>query len=447
MNDKKIGIIGAGLTGLSAAFQLQIYGAEVSLFEKRSDPGGSIKSVKNNDWLVEYGPNSILLKDVTVLNFLKDLDLGDKLIEADPDAAKRYILKNGTLTATPSGLGNAFTTSLFSISSKLRVLGEPFVSKSNNPDETVAGFVQRRIGKEILDYAINPLVAGIFAGNPEKLSMRYAFPQMYEMEQEYGSLIAGSLAGFRKRKNIGRIKRRLISFPDGIQSLPRKIANSLTNTHFNHLVKAISRNRDQWFIHTTLGKYGPFDEIILNVPAYKMKEIIMPSESVNMGFFEEIAYPPVSIAALGFNKSNVEHPLDGFGFLVPELENRDILGTLFNSSLFPGRAPSGHVLLTTFVGGMRQPELAQLESELLFSLVQDELSDILGVKGDPVFREHIFWPQAIPQYHPGYDTILEKINDLENKLPGIHFAGNFRGGISVPDCIKNGLKLADTVSG
>jgi len=446
MINNKIGIIGSGITGLTTAYQLQTKGVSISLFEKRSDPGGAIKTVNSRDWQVEYGPNTILIKDAQILDFLKDLNLEKNIVEANPEAKKRYILKDGSLVATPSGIIDAISTPLFSTKAKFRMLGEPFISKSTDRSETVAGFVTRRLGKEFLDYAINPFIAGIFAGSPEKLSMRHAFPQMAKMEKEYGSLIAGAVAGKKNKGKRGNVVRKLISFRNGMQALPKTIAANLTDTYFNHHVRGIKGEPNNWIIQTNQGEHGPFKQVILNVPAYKLNEIQLPVGSGEIRFFEDIVYPPVSIIALGFKSDQVQHPLNGFGFLVPETENRSILGTLFSSTLFKYRAPENHVLLTTFTGGMRQPKLAGLESEKLFELVRHEVSDILGgIDGEPVYKEHIYWPEAIPQYLPGYDKILSQIEILESKLPGIHFAGNYRGGISVPDCIKSGISLANSI--
>ena len=445
MSNNKIAIIGAGITGLTTAYQLQKNGMDISLFEKRSDPGGAVKTVHNNGWQVEYGPNTLLLKDAEIADFLNELNLDTELKEANPEAGKRYILKDSSLEAAPSGIMDAVTTTLFSAKAKLRVLGEPFISKSTDNNETVAEFVTRRLGREFLDYAINPFVAGIFAGSPEQLSMQHAFPQMKEMEEEYGSLIAAAFAGVKKRKKKGRVPRKLISFRNGIQTLPKSIAANLINTFFNHVVKGVSGKPGNWMITTNLGSYGPFREVILNVPAYKINEIDLPAGSHDLRFFDDIVYPPVSVIALGFRRDQLKHPLDGFGFLVPEVEKREILGTLFSSSLFENRAPHNHVLLTTFTGGMRQPRLADLDSEKLFGLVKKELSELLDIDGEPVYREHIYWPKAIPQYLPEYEAVLNKIENLESKLPGIHFAGNYRGGISVPDCIKSGISLSKTI--
>ncbi|TVR15410.1 MAG: protoporphyrinogen oxidase [Balneolaceae bacterium] len=445
-NNSSIAVIGGGITGLTAAHKFQKMGLHYEVFEKNSLPGGAIKTVKSGLWQVEYGPNTMLLKDKIVKKFLEETGAIGEKVTANKNAEKRYILKNGRLEALPGSATEALKTSLFSLKGKLRVLAEPFISKSNNPDQTVAEFAERRLGEEILDYAINPFVAGIFANSPDALSLRHAFPIMHNLEQEYGSLIWGSLAGAKKRKESGRITRELISFSGGIGQLPTAIASTLDNIHLNTEILSIEKKLDGWHLFSNKKQYGPFNSVVLNTPLYKWNTDFLSIEKEQMEKIQSVYYPPLSVFCLGFRKDQVSHPLDGFGFLVPEKEKRSILGALFSSTLFDKRAPAGHHLLTVFVGGGRQPKLATLETEKLLPIVLDELTDIIGLDGEPVFRDHIFWPKSIPAYHVGYDEILQVFNAIEDQNPGLYLAGNYRHGISVPDCILNGLKLADRVA-
>ncbi len=446
MSKERIAIIGAGITGLVTAYTLQKQGFECHLFEKNSLPGGAIKTVKSGSWQVEYGPNTMLLKDKTVKVFLEETGLLDQKVTANPSAEKRYILKNGKLEALPGSVTGAVKTPLFSLKGKFRVLAEPFISKSTNPDQTVAEFTKRRLGQQILDYAINPFVAGIFANSPDSLSLRHAFPMMHNLEQEYGSLIWGSFAGAKKRKQSGRIKRELISFRDGIGQMPTILASKLDTVHFNTEISSIEKMLDGWHLISGKKQYGPFDSVVLNTPLYKWNTELLSIKKVQMAKIQSVYYPPLSVFCLGFRKDQVSHPLDGFGFLVPEKENRSVLGALFSSTLFEERAPAGHHLLTVFVGGGRQPKLGSLETEKLLPIVLDELRDIIGSEGEPAFIDHVYWPKSIPAYHVGYDEILQVFDSIENQNPGLYLAGNYRHGISVPDCILNGLKLADRVA-
>lgn len=443
-NNSNIAIVGSGITGLTTAFLLKKRGKKVTVFEKNSQPGGSIRTVRNGDWLTEYGPNTILLKDRIVDEFFTELGLNDHLIEANPSASKRYIVKNGQIVPLPSTLLDAVKTPLFSLGGKLRVLKEPFITRSNQPDQTVAEFVSRRLGQEVLDYAINPFVAGIFANNPESLSLRHAFPLMHNLESEYGSLIVGSFAGARKRKESGRIKRKLVSFKGGLQELPIKLAEKL-NILYSMRIDTVEKRVGGWFLKSNDAEYGPFDQVILNIPLYQMKDLNSPFQNELEEIGKKVYYPPLSVVHLSYNKEDVGHELDGFGFLVPEVEQRNILGALFSSSLFQGRAPIGKHLLTIFIGGGRQPELASMETEKLMRIVESELSDLIGLNGKTVYQDHVYWPKSIPAYHIGYDEILEKMKQIEEIGDGLSIAGNFRNGISVPDCIKNGIKLAEKI--
>lgn len=444
-NYHRVAIVGAGITGLTIAYKLQQRGVEVELFEKNGFAGGSIKTVRENGWLLEFGPNTLLVKDRPVKNFLDELGLNDVMLEANPQASKRYIVKNGALQHLPLSLVDAISNPLFSLKGKFRVLGEPFVSKSDNPDQTVAEFAERRLGREMLDYALNPFIAGIYANRPENLSLRHAFPAMHELEEDYGSLIVGALLGGKKRKKKGRIPRKLISFEEGLQQMCTRIAENISKLHYNHTVEKIRPHNDGWELTSQRGNHGPFEKVIINVPVYLWGDSLLPGGRKELEEIREVGYPPLSVMHLGFHEDQIDHPLDGFGFLVPEKEDLQILGALFSSTLFPKRAPESHVLLTVFIGGGRQPDIARKESNELLKIVKGELENLIGLRGDPILREHVYWPRSIPGYHVGYERVLESMLELESKHEGLRFAGNFRNGISVPDCIKNGLKLAEEI--
>lgn len=446
MNNKRIAIVGAGITGLTSAWKLQESGFEVVVFERRNHAGGSIKTVRQRGWQVEYGPNSLQIKSEKVLNFIQNLGLENELEEAGQAGSKRYILRNGQLVPVPMGIRDLIKSSLISRAGKFRILKEPFVRTGENPDETLSAFVRRRVGHEFLDYAIDPFVAGVYAGRPDQLAVKYAFPKMYEMEQRYGSLIGGALANAWQKRNGQKFKTRLVSFNKGLQQLPDQISGQLKKIRLGHDVTRLQRTSSGWEILANGTKFGEFDKVLLNIPLYRINEQLIDGGGEILDILNDAGYPPLSILVTGYKREQVEHPLDGFGFLVPEKEKRKILGTLFNTSLFPGRAPAGHELLTTFIGGGRQPDLATLASEELIDLVKRELSDLLGVTGSPVFVDHIYWPNSIPQYTPDYGNVLAAIEKLEREHSGLSLIGNFRGGISVPDCIGNGLDWADKLS-
>jgi oxygen-dependent protoporphyrinogen oxidase len=445
MKQKKIAIVGAGITGLSAAWQAEKNGAKVDLFDRKKGPGGVINTEDNGEWRYELGPNTLLLKDPEIEELIDDLDLASCVETANSEASKRFIVKNGNLKDVPQSLSGFLKTPLFSGKAKARLLKEPFVRRTE-PGVTVSEFFEKRFGKEILDYAVNPFIAGIHAGKPEQLSIKHAFPALYDLEKNFGSVIMGGVRKMFNRNGSKKTRRRLISFKTGLHELPEKLNSNIKNSFFGHDLERVEKRDAGWYLHTNRGEYGPYSDVVITIPLHKWNTDIVPVSSSQLKKIHNVSYPPLSMMVLGYKKEDVAHPLDGFGFLVPEVENRSILGALFTSTLFQNRAPKGHHLLTVFAGGGRQPEIAEKDSKNLLSIVQDDLKELIGLKGSPVYKDHIYWPNSIPQYNTGYDDIYTIFDEIEQSNPGLHVAGNFRGGISVPDCIKNGVKLGKTLT-
>jgi oxygen-dependent protoporphyrinogen oxidase len=438
-------VIGAGLTGLSTAFALIKRGVDVTVLESSARPGGPVQSERSDGFLVERGPNSMMTNDPVVEEFLRAAGLGGAIIT--PQAKQRFLARDGRPVALPAGPLGAVTTSLFSWRGKLRVLAEPFIRRGNAEDESLADLVRRRLGREVLAYAIEPFVAGIYAGNPEKLSARYAFPKLWNLERNYGSFIRGAM-----RLRRSGPPQKMISFRRGMGELPERVGEILgERLHRGVRVQSIRREADgRW--HASWSEGGAArelrcDEVVSTVPAFAVDGLPWQDDLRKaLGVLRDIHYPPVTVVALGFRRDEVDHPLDGFGMLVPAAEQRRILGTIFSSSLFPGRAPEGHVLLTNFVGGVRQPRLAETGDDALVDDVCSDLRDLLGLSGEPVYTKIIRWPRAIPQYDSGYGKILAALEKLEAAWPGLHLAGNYRGGIAAGQCIQNGLRLAEKLA-
>lgn len=447
MDRKRVAIIGAGITGLTTAWKAERGGADVDLFDRKKTAGGVIRTENHDGWRYELGPNTLLLKDRVVEQMIEDLGLENRVRVANSEASKRFIVKNGSLVELPQSLSGFLKTPLFSGAAKARLLKEPFVSRTNE-DATIADFFEQRFGKEILDYAVNPFIAGIYAGSPDKLSIRHAFPSLHELEQEYGSVIFGGIrkAFNRNGKKEKKTRRRLISFETGLSELQERLLSRISNTFLGDEIHQTERKDDGWILKTNNGSFGPYHDLVVTIPLHKWNSKTLPLSDEQLNMIREVEYPPLSMMILGFKKEDVRHPLDGFGFLVPEVEKRSILGALFTSTLFENRAPEGHHLLTVFAGGGRQPAIGNLPSEELLEVVTDELEDLIGLNGSPVYKDHIYWPNSIPQYDAGYGKIHDMFESLESSYPGLHIAGNFRNGISVPDCIKNGLKLGETLA-
>ncbi len=445
-NDAGTIVIGAGLTGLAVAMELRRAGQRVLVLEAAARAGGAVSTDAADGFLAERGPNTLMVNDPQVGEFLRVNGLEGEILP--PRAARRFIVRGGRPLALPSGPVGAVTTPVFSLAGKLRVLAEPFIPRGTADDESLADLVRRRLGPEMLAYAIEPFVAGIYAGNPEKLSARHAFPKLWNLERRHGSFIRGAL-----RLRRSGPAQRMVSFRAGMRALPDALASSLgADLRLGARVEQIARDDDgrwrvTWREEGGVVSAADATALVCAAPAFTVPSLPWPGALRDgLGIFNEVEYPPVSVVVHGFRRADVAHPLDGFGMLVPAVERRRILGTLFSSSLFPGRAPGGCVLLTTFVGGSRQPRLAELGDDALDHDVCADLRELLGADGAPVFRRIYRWPRAIPQYNTGFGRILSALESLEAAWPGLHLAGNYRGGIAAGQCILNGMQLAARIS-
>jgi oxygen-dependent protoporphyrinogen oxidase len=447
-------IIGGGITGLTAANRLRGDGASVTLFESGDGPGGVIRTTRKDGFLAEHGPNSILLTSPVIMEVIKSAGLNDNVVRPGEAASTRYIVRNRKPVALPASPGQFLTTPLFTLPAKLRLLAEPFIGPAPGElDESLGDFVRRRIGREFLDYAINPFVAGVYAGDPEKLSVRHSFPKLHALEQKYGSLIRGQLFGRRERKNRGETGKNeagMISLDRGLQLLTDTLAARVGAGFIpGSTVKSVTREAGKWSVRAgAAGAHpgAPFDAVLYTGPAHALTEMeITGGLRTDFSPVGEIVYPPVSSLVLGFPRESVTHPLDGFGVLIPEVEPYAILGVLFSSSLFEGRAPAGHVTLTCFLGGTRRPSTAEgLTGEVVETAMQD-LRKLLGVTGEPVFVHHSFYGKAIPQYNVGYGRYLELMKEAEVRLPGFFIAGSSRDGISLGNSIVSGFDVAGRI--
>ena len=456
-----VAIIGGGITGLTAAFRLQQRGIPVTLYECAPRPGGVIQSVQQQGYLAESGPNTLLDTSPKIGSLIRDAGLEGRRLYSDPSAEKRYLVRRGRLLSLPGSGAGFLTSPLFSVTAKLRLMAEPFIRRAPaDLEESVAEFVLRRIGREFLDYAINPFVAGVYAGDPARLSVTHAFPKLHALEQRYGSLLLGQIRGARARKQSGEVPKqeaRKISFAGGLQELVDALALRLGgNLRLGTAVAAATRTREGWRLRLrpaggpdTVGgpeKGADHSAVLYAGTAYALAGLSLTADRpIPLGVFGEIPYAPVSSLVLGFRREEVAHPLDGFGVLIPQVEGFRILGTLFSSSLFPHRAPPGHVTLTTYAGGARDPELAMLDTNALVEVVCRDLTRLLGLRGRPTWRHHVQFRRAIPQYEVGFGRFKQRMDEVEAQAPGFFLAGHFRNGISLGDSILAGHDAAERI--
>ncbi|TVQ69094.1 MAG: protoporphyrinogen oxidase [Balneolaceae bacterium] len=461
-------IIGGGISGLTLALLLRDKGHSVRVFEASDQPGGAIRTTRSPDgWMAEWGPNTIIESSGRIKRLVSMLHLEERRRYPDQTAKKRYIVRDGRMVAVPGSAGELLSTALLSTSAKLSILREPFRRRSRNDhDETLADFVRRRLGDEFLKWPIDALVGGIYAGDPERLSVRHAFPRLALLEEQHGSLILGQIKGGVRRPpgsdEIPRNKAEIFSFDDGLQVLPDTISSRLgdavsfqspvqkiTAINGNTATGETADRPPRWRVHVNDPLEAPqdFDVLIYAGTSYGLSGIDFPETLAPLLTpVTEIPHPPVVSFTMGFRRSDISHPLDGFGMLIPGIEGFPILGTLFTSTLFPNRAPDdGQVTLTTYMGGSRQPEIAGAEEEEQGGMVVSTLRKLLGLSGEPRFRHRILWSRAIPQYETGFARFLTLMDRAEQEHPGFYLAGNYRTGISVGDTINAAFDLAERI--
>jgi protoporphyrinogen/coproporphyrinogen III oxidase len=444
--EKKIVVIGAGISGLTSAYLLQKEGFDVTVVESRDKVGGSIESISENGFLFDRGPNSALETTPVIAQLVDELNLKDEFVYANKEGNKRYILKNDGLIALPMSPPAFIKSKLFSGKAKLRLMAEPFIGRSKDGYyQSIAEFVTRRLGKEFLDYAINPFVAGVYAGRPEELSVKSAFPKLYALEEEYGGLIIGTIRSIRKRKKRAEQSKqsaKMFSFKSGMKVLPEAINNFLgERIKLNAEVVSIKRTSDN--------KYGVAykqndqtvtllcDFVLSTAPAYKAAELFGQFDEKLSEHLNKIYYPPVLVYYLVYKNEDIGQPLDGFGFLIPEKEKKSFLGAIWSSVIFPGRSDNEHASFTLFIGGSRNPDFILEKENNLLAKVRTEFEELMKIKGPPVYSSKRMWEKAIPQYRLGYVEHENYIDHFEKDNKGIILSGNYRGGISVGDCIKN----------
>lgn len=476
-----VAVIGAGPAGLAAAHRARER-YEVEVFERRPRAGGRVRSSRRDGYLVEAGASLIRGGVAPLDRMIEELGLAGDRVRPGPEVCTRYLVRGGRLVARPRSPAELITTPLLSTVAKLRLLAEPFVRPPvTSREETVASFVRRRLGREVLEYGAEPFAAGMFAGMPDRLELAHALPRLYETVRTHGSLGRAWIhhLGRRIRRHLpftgsggaarngqarnGSSRGRpggegsanagspdVFTFEDGIGTLADALVEQLERpVRLGRGVRELERV-DGRFRFLTDGAEGArrwtAERVILAVPAFAISRVFA-GPAPGTGPLDEVPYPPLSVVALGYRRERVAHPLDGFGVLVPEREPYRVVGVLFSSSIDPHRAPEGHVLLTCFVGGMRAPERARMSEEELVDLAAGDVENLLGAAGPPAFRSVHRWEHAIPQYQPGHERVVRAAEELETTAPGLYLAGSYRGGVSLANAVASGRAAADRLFG
>ena len=434
-------ILGAGPAGLAVANAMTRAGAKVKVIEPSGRVGGSIRTIREEGWLVETGPNTLQLEGEEDEALLAAYGLGGVTQSADMRAARRYIFAHGKLHGLGANPLSLFGSGLLSWSGKLRLLTEPFRPQGGHVGETVEQFATRRFGPEAAAMLMDPVVSGVHAGDPSKLVMADCFPRVHAFEKEFGSVLNGL-------RQAPKVTRKVVGFPCGMQQLADAMAAPIgaEDLRLRSVATQIRRDAKGWNVawREADGKEDGACAKHLIVTAPHWHWAALPfDESVTrlLRDWENASVPAVTVVARGYAVADVPHPLDGFGYLTPGAEQRDVLGCLFPTSVLPARAPEGHALLCCFIGGARRPDLAGLTDEALSKIVDDELAATLGIKAKPRKEWIQRWERAIPQYDAGQRRREDALAQAEAAHPGLHFHGAFRGGIALMHVIRTGDAL------
>jgi oxygen-dependent protoporphyrinogen oxidase len=446
-------IIGAGLTGLTLAYYLKKQGIAYKILEKEYRVGGVIQSVSIDGFTYECGPNTGAISNPEVAELFEDLTNACELEIANPAAKKRLIWKKGKWHALPSGLFSAISTPLFTFFDKIRILGEPFRKKGTDPMESVASMIKRRLGKSFLDYAIDPFVGGIYAGDPNKLVTKYALPKMYNLEYTYGSLVIGGLKKSKENKADSRLSKatkEVFSAKNGLNQLIKALEKSI---HVKDIVKEVERVQIAPTDNKYITSYGKGDStytiasnfVVTTTGAYTLGGILSFLPQQRLAPITNLKYAKIALLIAGYNQWNGK-PIDSFGGLIPSKEKKNLLGILFTSAFFKNRAPQDGALLSIFVGGEKLSSVLDLSDDELKELAFMNIKEMMGTHQEPDIFKVYRYENAIAQYEASSKERLETIARLQNDFSGLILAGNIRDGIGMGDRIKQGRDIANLIA-
>jgi oxygen-dependent protoporphyrinogen oxidase len=429
--------------------QLRALGAEPVVLEAAPTTGGAIHTIRREGWIAEGGASSVADAAPEVQALLDAAGLGARMLRASSARARRYLVHRGRLAAVPTSVGELLAWPVLSAAGRMRLIKEPFVKAAPaDVEETVDAFVRRRLGDEMAERVFDPLISGSTAGDPAQLLARYVLPRLVAWEQLGGSLLKGAMrAGMEARRRAGRVnspQRGNWSCPDGLGELSALLTAQLEGqVRTGVRVASVMPVQGGFEVSDSTGQRERFAAVIFAVPAHAFGTMtIGVSDATAIDRVAAIPHASLATISLGFRRDEVAHPLDGSGVLTPGGEQREVLATLFASSLFPGRAPEGHVLMTSFVGGVRRPDLAVLAEDELVALVREEFAELLGVRGVPRFQEVTFWHDAQPQAVAGHTATLAAIDAVEASSPGLVFAGAWRDGLPLAEVMRGGIAAA-----
>lgn len=462
---RQVAVIGGGISGLAAAQRARELdpGATVTLWEASHRLGGVLKTEIEDDWLLEQSADNFITDPPAAIELCRRIGFESELLPTDDRHRAAYVVARGKLQKLPDGftlltaarLGPIVASPILSWPGKLRLFAEALLpARRDDADESFASFGRRRLGREAFERLAQPLVSGIYTADPNKLSMRAALPRFVDMERRHGSLYRGIRAGKKQsgkdHHHSGARYSLFVAPKRGMQSLVEALAASLPQPSI-HLAQRVERLErlptGRWRLVIAGGEPQEADAVIVACASRHAASLLAPLDADLAAELAAIEYAGCVIAQIGYRREQIAHPLDAFGFVVPEIERRPILSCSFTSVKFPHRAPAGHVLLRAFLGGACQPHLHELDDDAIRQLALRELAELLGARGEPALFRVVRWQQAMPQYHVGHAERVDRIFSQARRLPGLALCGNAYRGVGVPACIESGQAAAAAVIG
>ncbi|MBE6273577.1 MAG: protoporphyrinogen oxidase [Bacteroides sp.] len=449
-----IAIIGAGLTGLTTAFWLTRAGKKIQIIERQDRAGGQIRTFQENGFVYESGPNTGVVSYPEVAELFAALSPDCTLETAREESKKRWIWKGNKFHALPSGLVSAVTTPLFTLYDKFRILGEPFRAKGTNPDESVAELAARRLGKSFVDYAVDPFLSGVYAGNPHTLVTRHALPKLYNLEQDYGSFIKGSIAKAKlpKSERDKLATKKVFSAVGGLERLAEALVKAIGKEQITLSASEvkIQPQDKQWLINyrTPEGEQSLIaNKVVTTCGAYALPDLLPFIPKEDIGQISNLHYAPIIQASVGFHNTRGLQ-FGAFGGLVPSKEKRDVLGILFPSACFVGRSPEEGALFSFFIGGVRHADMLDWSDEKLKDMILKNIHSMLKFPADaqPDLIKIHRHQKAIPQYEKSSEARFKMIEELQIRYPGLILAGNIKGGIGMADRIRQATGIAKEIA-
>lgn len=433
-------VLGGGISGLSTAWNLYKAGIPFKLFEKKSETGGVISSLNVHGSVMDFGPNSLHDRDGSIRKLAEDLGLKDQVVQISEAFKTRFIVRHGKLQELRPNIGSLISTNILSSKAKLRVLAEPFIAKGETGDESVGDFLERRVGKEVVQYLADPIFSGIYAGDIYQMSKKAILAKLSEFEQEYGSIFFG---GIRSKKQKKSIEPMVLTFRGGIQQLTDAITAELSEHIIHEEVQSLRKTEHGFEVVTPDGRIQS-EKVISCIPAYSLAEILKGFDPNLSSILSDIDYVPMQSTHVLYDKKEANFEKSGFGFLIPRAEKIRLLGAIWKSSIFPELTSSDTLHFTLMTGGAHDRAILSDSAEEVEKEVLVEFSQLTGIDEAPGVVKSRLWRKAIPQFNVGFESIRSELMKAEEEYPGFYLGGNFRWGVSVPDCVKGAEKLVRT---